>query len=105
MCVGAEIVGLLDAYTEGKHVRIFPTTHFGYRKITVERPLRLNFQAIPERIARLETEPAFRALAESRKKGAARELDEATGREQQAAIRRVEQNILRLLAQVTGSGG
>ena len=25
--------------------RIFPTTHFGFRKITVERPLRLNFQA------------------------------------------------------------
>jgi type I restriction enzyme M protein len=25
--------------------RIFPTTHLGFRKITVERPLRLNFQA------------------------------------------------------------
>src|SRR6185369_10874762 len=36
--------------------RIFPTTHFGFRKITVERPLRLNFQASPERIARLEDE-------------------------------------------------
>ena len=28
--------------------RIFPTTHFGFRKITVERPLRLNFQATPD---------------------------------------------------------
>ncbi len=28
--------------------KVFPTTHFGYRKITVERPLRLNFQATPE---------------------------------------------------------
>ena len=27
--------------------RIFPTTQFGFRKITVERPLRLNFQAGP----------------------------------------------------------
>ena len=36
--------------------KIFPTTHFGFRKITVERPLRLNFQASPERIARLEDE-------------------------------------------------
>src|SRR3989441_7809460 len=34
--------------------RIFPTTHFGFRKITVERPLRLNFQANAERSARLE---------------------------------------------------
>lgn len=83
----AEIVALLAAYTEGEHVRIFPTTHFGYRKITVERPLRLNFQASAERIARLEMEPAFRALAESKKKGAARAEDEAAGREQQAAIR------------------
>lgn len=29
--------------------RIYPTTHFGFRKITVERPLRLDFQASPER--------------------------------------------------------
>ena len=26
--------------------RVFPTTHFGFRKVTVERPLRLNFQAV-----------------------------------------------------------
>ena len=47
--------------------RIFPTTHFGFRKITVERPLRLNFQANPERIARLEEEkrlPGARAVEE-----------------------------------------
>src|SRR5262245_61097690 len=36
--------------------RIFPTTHFGFRKITVERPLRLEFQVTPERVARLEEE-------------------------------------------------
>ena len=35
--------------------RVYPTTHFGFRKITVERPLRLDFQASPERIARLDT--------------------------------------------------
>ena len=34
--------------------RVYPTTHFGYRRITVERPLRLNFQASPDRIARLK---------------------------------------------------
>jgi type I restriction enzyme M protein len=82
------IVAMLDAYTEGAQARIFPTTHFGYRKITVERPLRLNFQASPDRIARLETDPVFRALAESKKKGAAGEADADAGREQQAVIRR-----------------
>src|SRR6267142_775563 len=44
--------------------RIFPTTNFGFRKITVERPLRLNFHATPERIARLEEERGFQALAQ-----------------------------------------
>ena len=49
--------------------RIFPTTHFGFRKITVERPLRLNFHASAERIARLEEEKGFQALAQPKKKG------------------------------------
>jgi hypothetical protein len=44
-------------------VKIFDTTDFGYRKITVERPLRLNFAITPERIARLRSERAFVNLA------------------------------------------
>ena len=66
---------------------IFPTTHFGFRKITVERPLRLNFQASPERIARLEEEKSFQALAQSKKKGAAGVKEQAEGRALQDAIR------------------
>ena len=69
--------------------RVYPTTHFGFRKITVERPLKLDFQASPERIARLDDERAFVNLAVSRKKGAAKDRDEESGREQQAAIRTV----------------
>ena len=56
--------------------RVYPTTHFGFRKITVERPLRLDFQASPERIARIENERAFVNLAVSRKRGEARARDE-----------------------------
>ena len=67
--------------------RVFPTTQFGFRKITVERPLRLDFRASPERIARLEEERAFRNLAVSKKKGAAKATDEEAGRAQQAEIR------------------
>ena len=59
--------------------RIYPTTHFGFRKITVERPLRLDFQTSPERIARLDEERAFANLAVSRKKGEARAKDEEAG--------------------------
>jgi type I restriction enzyme M protein len=69
--------------------RIYPTTHFGFRKITVERPLRLNFQASPERIARLEEEKGFQALAQSKKKGAAAAKEQTEGRALQEAIRRV----------------
>ncbi len=67
--------------------RIFPTTHFGFRKITVERPLRLNFQATPERIARLNDEKGFQNLAQSKKKGAAGAREQAEGRKLQDAIR------------------
>ena len=67
--------------------RVYPTTHFAFRKITVERPLRLDFQASLERIARLDDQRAFANLAVSRKKGDARTRDEEAGRKQQAAIR------------------
>jgi len=67
--------------------RIFPTTHFGFRKITVERPLRLNFQASPERNARLEDERGFQNLAQSKKKGGAGEKERAEGRKLQESIR------------------
>ena len=85
-----EILALLADWKEGPNVKIFPTTQFGYRKITVERPLRLNFQASPERVARLEDENAFKALAESKKKDkTAQRLEIEAGRAQQDAVRRL----------------
>lgn len=68
---------------------VFPTTHFGFRKITVERPLRLNFQASAERIARIEEEKAFQSLAQSKRKGAAGIKEQAEGRALQDAIRKL----------------
>lgn len=67
--------------------RIYPTTHFGFRKITVERPLRLNFQASPESIARLDDEKGFQSLAQSKKKGPAAAKQHAEGRALQDAVR------------------
>lgn len=83
----AEIVRLFQDFEEGKHSRIFDNADFGYRKITVERPLRLNFQATPERIARLEDESAFQKLARSSKKGAAGQAEIQEGLETQQALR------------------
>jgi type I restriction enzyme M protein len=78
--------------------RIFPTTHFGFRKITVERPLRLNFQASPERIARLEEEKGFQLLAQSKKKGAAGAKEQAEGRALQEVIRKLVRGLPTALA-------
>ncbi|MBI4790488.1 MAG: SAM-dependent DNA methyltransferase [Chloroflexi bacterium] len=82
-----QIADIHAAFADSERSKIFPTTAFGFRKITVERPLRLNFQASPERIARLKGERAFIALAESKKKNARERLaEEAEGRKQQEKI-------------------
>ena len=70
--------------------RVFATTHFGFRRVTVERPLRLSFQASPERIARLQEERAFQNLKKSRKRGYAADQEAAQGR-------RLQESILELL--------
>lgn len=87
----AEVI--MDHKTGEKDVRvvsrIFDNREFGFLKVTVERPLRMNFEATPERIARLDDQIAFTNLATSKKrkdKGAvAAEIE--LGRRLQDAIR------------------
>ncbi len=68
--------------------KIFDNEDFGYHKITIERPLRLNFQASAERLARLDDESGFKNLATSAKKDpAVREKEIAAGKERQEEIR------------------
>ena len=70
--------------------KVFDTADFGFHKITVERPLRLNFQPTMERIARIETERGFAKLATSNKKNEkARFAEIAEGKHRQAAIRKL----------------
>lgn len=56
------IVRAYGAFKETEESKIFPVDAFGYRRITVERPLRLNFQASPERLARLAEEKPLQKL-------------------------------------------
>ena len=56
------IVRAYGAFEETEESKIFPVDAFGYRRITVERPLQLNFQASPERLARLEEEKPLQKL-------------------------------------------
>lgn len=53
------IVEIYDGFEETEHSKILPNEAFGYRTIVVERPLRLNFQVSPERLARLDGEAAL----------------------------------------------
>lgn len=72
---------------EGDRCKIFDNADFGYRRIVVERPLRLNFQVSPERLERLQQERGFASLAESKKKGAAGLKEMEEGRALRDAIR------------------
>jgi len=60
--------------------KIFDNRDFGFIKLIVERPLRLNFRASPKRIDRLADQSAFKALTESKKrkdkKAIAKEIEE-----------------------------
>lgn len=67
--------------------KIFDNEDFGYWRITVERPLRLNFQVSGDRLERLETETAFSDLAKSKKRGEAAEKEIEAGQQLQAAIK------------------
>ena len=84
------IRGLTEIYEDFKEVeysKIFDFTNFGYRKITVERPLRLNFQASFDRIDRIQEQKAFKNLATSRKKDPkVKAKEEVEGKKQQEAI-------------------
>jgi len=79
--------------------RIFENREFGSLKVTVERPLRMNFEASPERIAKLDDQTAFANLATSKKRkdAAAVEREIEEGQKLQDAIRN-------LLATLEGNG-
>ena len=70
--------------------KIFDNADFGYQKITVERPLRLNFQASAQRIAKLDDISAFAKLAQSKKKDPfERQLEIEAGKAMQEQIKSV----------------
>ena len=56
--------------------KVFDNEDFGYHKITVERPLRLNFQAKGDRIALLDGIAGFKNIASSSKKNENIRLEE-----------------------------
>jgi len=83
-----DITRLYGQLSDVEHVRIFDNTDFGYQRITVERPLRLNFAVDDERLARVQEATPFAKLATSKKRKdtKAAEAESEAGRKQQEAI-------------------
>ena len=108
-----DLTRLYGSYTDGEtadvqidgetksHVvsRIFENREFGFLKVTVERPLRMNFEATPERIARLDDQTVFANLAKSKKR-----KDAAAAAREEAAGRKLQDHIRALLATLEANG-
>jgi len=81
-----EIARIYGEFKESEHSKIFDNEDFGFYKIVVEGPLRLNFQVTEERIERLYEETKFANLASSKKKGQAGEEEVEKGKMLQSKI-------------------
>ncbi|NNA47358.1 SAM-dependent DNA methyltransferase [Pseudomonas lactis] len=58
----SDLVRLYGSFEQTAQSKIFPIDAFGYRRITVERPLRLNFQTSAERIGKVLDEKTLQKL-------------------------------------------
>lgn len=96
-----QITRLYGDLKENEFIRTFDNSDFGYRRITVDRPLRLNFAVTDERILRVKEGSKFSELASSKKRKDAQEIaeEEAAGRKRQEEILSVLES-LRVLGTV-----
>lgn len=63
-----EIVKIFEDFKPGEFCKIFGNSNFGYHRITVERPLKRNFQVTEERLDKLKKESVFIKLNEVKPK-------------------------------------
>ena len=83
----AEIKELYKNFESNEKCKIFDNKDFGYRKITVERPLKLSFLVNDEAIEKVKETTQFINLAVSKKKDEAVKLsEEEAGRNEQNKI-------------------
>ncbi|NLE57273.1 MAG: hypothetical protein GX616_02855 [Planctomycetes bacterium] len=94
-----DITRLYGHLADGDHVRIFDNADFGYQRITVERPLRLNFAVDEERLARVREAGPFAKLATSRKR-----KDTKAAQAEIEAGRQLQEDILAALRTLVGQG-
>ncbi|MDW7669656.1 MAG: class I SAM-dependent DNA methyltransferase [Bacillota bacterium] len=62
-----EISMIYNEFKEGEYCKIFDNKEFGYLKVTIERPLRLNFKISEDRIENIYAENIFSKLYDEEK--------------------------------------
>ncbi|OGS08240.1 MAG: restriction endonuclease subunit M [Elusimicrobia bacterium RIFOXYA12_FULL_51_18] len=63
----SEIISMYTSDRQSEKIKFFKTTDFAYRKVRIERPLRLNYRASADKIKKLDEESGFINLAVSKK--------------------------------------
>lgn len=82
-----EIKQIYERFEESEKSKIFDNKDFGYRKITIERPLKLSFRVNEEAIENVKNTTQFINLSVSKKKDVeVKEREEAEGREKQERL-------------------
>jgi len=94
-----EITRLYGDFTEGEYVKIFDNTDLGYQRITVERPLCLNFMVNDERLGKVREANQFVNLATSKKR-----KDTEKAEAEIAEGKKMQQSILSALDTISSSG-
>ena len=76
-----EIKNIYEKFEESENSKIFDNEDFGYRKVTIERPLKLSFKVNEEAIENVRNTTQFINLAVSKKKDIeVKEKEEAEGK-------------------------
>jgi len=89
-----DILDLYSRFDENDVIKVFDNEDFGYTKVTVERPLQLNFEVTEERLENLYAGNAFGKLAASKSKDPETKLrEEKEGKQLQDDIIKALQKI------------
>ena len=82
-----EIKDIYVSFEESENSKIFDNEDFGYRKVTIERPLKLSFKVNEEAIENVKNTTQFKNLAVSKKKDLeVKAKEESEGREKQEKL-------------------
>lgn len=82
-----EIKSIYESFEPSENCKIFDNKEFGYRKITIERPLKLSFKVNEETINKVRETTQFINLGISKKKDETiKAQEEESGREQQEKL-------------------